>query len=239
MVRGDFLFQMYKLVIDLVEFSGREDDEGVASDFADIVTQMAQDYLHQETPLVFLFMVDSTEELAYHAISHLLSDFKDDVDAKVIVAGPSTTCSQKIHNQLVGVEKMHKDNKYVLFLDDDVRLHLGSIGALTAEMEKNPEPCSMGFATGGEIIFHMHSDDFKIDQHDVIEKKIDDVKKILQNGNIDAANEIVRGGKEHNRSYLVGRLIQKKEPKGNSTSRASSISDQYLSSLTENLSLKC
>lgn len=39
----------------------------------------------------------------------------------------------------VGVEKMHKDSKYVLFLDDDVRLHPGSIGALTAEMEKNPE----------------------------------------------------------------------------------------------------
>ncbi len=39
----------------------------------------------------------------------------------------------------VGVEKMHKDSKYVLFLDDDVRLHPGSIGALTAEMEKNPD----------------------------------------------------------------------------------------------------
>lgn len=34
---------------------------------------------------------------------------------------------------------MHKDSKYVLFLDDDVRLHPGSIGALTAEMEKTPE----------------------------------------------------------------------------------------------------
>lgn len=34
---------------------------------------------------------------------------------------------------------MHKDSEYVLFLDDDVRLHPGSIGALTAEMEKNPE----------------------------------------------------------------------------------------------------
>ena len=34
---------------------------------------------------------------------------------------------------------MHKDSKYVLFLDDDVRLHPGSIGALTAEMVKNPE----------------------------------------------------------------------------------------------------
>ncbi|KAL6984732.1 hypothetical protein U1Q18_018114 [Sarracenia purpurea var. burkii] len=74
---------------------------------------------------------------------------------------------------------MHKDSKYVLFLDDDVRLHPGSIGALTAEMEKNPEifiqtgypldlpsgslgsyciyeyhmPCSMGFATGGKTFF--------------------------------------------------------------------------------------
>lgn len=34
---------------------------------------------------------------------------------------------------------MHKDTKYVLFLDDDVRLHPGSIGALTTEMEKNPD----------------------------------------------------------------------------------------------------
>ncbi|XP_038700261.1 uncharacterized protein LOC119997376 isoform X2 [Tripterygium wilfordii] len=130
-------------------------------------------------PLEFLFMLESTEDPAYHAVSRLLSEFKDDIDAKIIVAGLSTTCSQKIHNQLVGVEKMHKESKYVLFLDDDVRLHPGSIGALTAEMEKNPEifiqtgypldlpsgslgsyciyeyhmPCSMGFATGGKTFF--------------------------------------------------------------------------------------
>ncbi|XP_056166958.1 uncharacterized protein LOC130138056 isoform X1 [Syzygium oleosum] len=130
-------------------------------------------------PLEFLFVVESTEDPAYHAASLLISEYKDDVEAKIIVAGLSTTCSQKIHNQLVGVEKMHKDTKYVLFLDDDVRLHPGSIGALTAEMEKRPEifiqtgypldlpsgslgsyciyeyhmPCSMGFATGGKTFF--------------------------------------------------------------------------------------
>lgn len=130
-------------------------------------------------PLEFLFVVESTEDPAYHAASLLISEYKDDVDAKIIVAGLSTTCSQKIHNQLLGVEKMHKDTKYVLFLDDDVRLHPGSIGALTAEMEKKPEifiqtgypldlpsgslgsyciyeyhmPCSMGFATGGKTFF--------------------------------------------------------------------------------------
>ncbi|KAL0346635.1 UNVERIFIED_CONTAM: hypothetical protein Scaly_1679500 [Sesamum calycinum] len=147
-------------------------------------------------PLEFLFVVESTEDPAYHAVSRLLKEFEDDVESKIVVAGLSTTCSQKIHNQLVGVEKMHKDTKYVLFLDDDVRLHPGSIGALTAEMEKNPDifiqtgypldlpsgslgsyciyeyhmPCSMGFATGGKTFFcgRMHDDDFRTDRHGVV-----------------------------------------------------------------------
>ncbi|GFS41260.1 nucleotide-diphospho-sugar transferases superfamily protein [Actinidia rufa] len=66
-------------------------------------------------PLEFLFVVESTEDPAYHAVNRLLADYK------------------------IGVDRMHKDTKYVLFLDDDVRLHPGSIGALTAEMEKNPD----------------------------------------------------------------------------------------------------
>ncbi|XP_020221804.1 uncharacterized protein LOC109804398 [Cajanus cajan] len=130
-------------------------------------------------PQEFLLVLESTEDPAYHHVSKLVSELENTVDAKIIVAGLSTTCSQKIHNQLVGVEKMHKDSKYVLFLDDDVRLHPGSIGALVREMEKNPEifiqtgypldlpsgslgsyciyeyhmPCSMGFATGGQTFF--------------------------------------------------------------------------------------
>ncbi|KAK7379968.1 hypothetical protein VNO78_32261 [Psophocarpus tetragonolobus] len=130
-------------------------------------------------PQEFLLVVESPEDPAYHAVSKLIEELEGSVDAKIIVAGLSTTCSQKIHNQLVGVEAMHKDSKYVLFLDDDVRLHPGSIGALIREMEKNPEifiqtgypldlpsgslgsyciyeyhmPCSMGFATGGQTFF--------------------------------------------------------------------------------------
>ncbi|GFY80846.1 nucleotide-diphospho-sugar transferases superfamily protein [Actinidia rufa] len=80
-------------------------------------------------PLEFHFVVESTEDPAYHAINRLLADYE------------------------IGVERMHKDSKYVLFLDDDVRLHPGSIGALTAEMEKNPE---------------MHADDFRNDRHGVV-----------------------------------------------------------------------
>ncbi|KAF2534367.1 hypothetical protein F2Q70_00029079 [Brassica cretica] len=66
-------------------------------------------------PLEFLFVLESTQDPAYHAVSRLLATHQ------------------------IGVEKMHIDTKYVLFLDDDVSLHPGTIGALTSEMEKNPE----------------------------------------------------------------------------------------------------
>lgn len=59
---------------------------------------------------------------------------------------------------------------------------------------------------------------------------------------MEAANKLVYGGKEHSRSYLVGRLIRKKEAKGKLATRAatekistSTISDQHLASLTEKI----
>lgn len=56
----------------------------------------------------------------------------------------------------VGVEKMNKDSKYVLFLDDDVRLHPGSIGALTKEMEKNPDVLISLFSSLLLLIYYLH-----------------------------------------------------------------------------------
>ncbi|KAG5024447.1 hypothetical protein JHK82_020347 [Glycine max] len=130
-------------------------------------------------PIEFLFVVESTEDPAYHAVSRLIAEFEDHVEAKVVVAGLSTTCSQKIHNQLVGVETMHKDSKYVLFLDDDVRLHPGSIGALTREMEKTPEifiqtgyPLDLPSGSLGSYCIYeyhmMHADDFRQDRYGVV-----------------------------------------------------------------------
>ncbi|KAH7440082.1 hypothetical protein KP509_04G090400 [Ceratopteris richardii] len=130
-------------------------------------------------PTEFLFVVESKDDPAFKAVSELLLDLQDQVNAKAIVAGFSTTCSQKIHNQLAGISAMHEETKYVLFLDDDVRLHPGTIGALVTCMEQNPKifiltgypfdipsgslgsycmfeyhmPCSMGFATGGRTFF--------------------------------------------------------------------------------------
>jgi len=47
---------------------------------------------------------------------------------------------------------MDKDSKYVLFLDDDVSLHPGSIGALAREMERNPEVCLKNLKFGSAAI---------------------------------------------------------------------------------------
>ncbi|KAA8534930.1 hypothetical protein F0562_029854 [Nyssa sinensis] len=129
-------------------------------------------------PLEFLFIVDSTEDPAYHAVTRLLSDFKDDVDAKIVVAGLSTTCSQKIHNQLVGVERMHKDSKwkktlrFLFKLDILLIYQSGSLGSYC--IYEYHMPCSMGFATGGKTFFlwggcmMMHADDFRNDRHGVV-----------------------------------------------------------------------
>ncbi|KAG6428645.1 hypothetical protein SASPL_112898 [Salvia splendens] len=130
-------------------------------------------------PVEFLFVVESVEDRAYLAVSQLLKSYQDHVDAKIVVAGHSTTCSQKIHNQLVGVENMHKESKYVLFLDDDVRLHPGSIGALTAEMIKNPDifiqtgyPLDLPSGSLGSYCIYeyhmMHADDFRTNRHNVV-----------------------------------------------------------------------
>ncbi|KAB2613024.1 hypothetical protein D8674_035340 [Pyrus ussuriensis x Pyrus communis] len=52
-------------------------------------------------PLEFLFIVESTKTPAYRAVSMVLSELKDEVDAKIVVAGISIARSQKIHNRLV------------------------------------------------------------------------------------------------------------------------------------------
>ncbi|XP_024527369.1 uncharacterized protein LOC9633534 [Selaginella moellendorffii] len=149
-------------------------------------------------PLEFIIVVESMKDPAYAAISKLIYELKDDVLAKVLVAGLSATCSQKIHNQLAGISAMHKESKYVLFLDDDVQLHPGTVGALVDKM--TPEifvltgypfdipsgslgsyciyeyhmPCSIGFATGGRTFFlwggcmMMHAEDFRQDRYNMV-----------------------------------------------------------------------
>ncbi|GAQ86905.1 Glucosylceramide Synthase (UDP-glucose-dependent) [Klebsormidium nitens] len=127
----------------------------------------------------YLFIVEDGADPACEAITSLIEELADDVTAHLVIAGWATTCSQKIHNQLAGVAAMSKSSKYVLFLDDDIQVHPGTVGQLVACMEKEPEvfmvtgypfdipdgsminycfmeyhlPLFIGFSTGGQTAF--------------------------------------------------------------------------------------
>ena len=58
---------------------------------------------------------------------------------RLVVAGSSKTCSQKIHSMLAGVGAASPASEFVLFLDDDIRLHRNTVGALVHSM-KTHEP---------------------------------------------------------------------------------------------------
>ncbi|KAL6518137.1 hypothetical protein OROMI_033838 [Orobanche minor] len=72
---------------------------------------------------------------------------------------------------------------------------------------------------------------------DVVEKKIEDAEKLLKEGTVEDANELVYGGKDHKHSFLVGRLNEKREPKKRPRARQipPTIPDQYVTSLTEKI----
>ncbi|KAL6558847.1 hypothetical protein OROMI_019197 [Orobanche minor] len=78
--------------------------------------------------------------------------------------------------------------------------------------------------------------EYKLPTDEVV-KKIENVEKLLKEGTVEEANEVVFGGKDHSRSFLVGRLIQKREPKKKFARPIAtiSISDKYVTSLTEKI----
>lgn len=53
---------------------------------------------------------------------------------RIVVAGSSETCSQKIHSMLAGFEAASEDCELVLFLDDDIRTHPCTVGALARNL---------------------------------------------------------------------------------------------------------
>eukprot|EP00850_Spirogloea_muscicola_P018846 SM000177S03179 [mRNA] locus=s177:35680:39904:- [translate_table: standard] len=129
--------------------------------------------------LQFLFVVESEDDVAHGAVLQLMSAAKGDIQFELIVAGHAVKSSQKIHNQLAGVSAMSASSKYVLFLDDDIRLHPGTICQLVDTMEADQKaflltgypfdlpaptlvsyctleyhlPLFIGFSTGGRTTF--------------------------------------------------------------------------------------
>lgn len=105
---------------------------------------LSQVNMQYSGPLEFLFVVESEADPAYGALTELLRS-EEWTGVSVLVAGQSTTCSQKIHNQLTGVAKANSAHKYLFFLDDDVQLHPTTLEDLVGTLEGDP---SLFMATG-------------------------------------------------------------------------------------------
>jgi hypothetical protein len=103
-------------------------------------------------PLEIILLVHSRSDAAYTAAQELLlaqgSTPRGRNSMRVCVTGLAETCSQKIHNLIVGVRSTSRDSKYVLCMDDDVRMHPIMLQDLVDSLEYDPTTPYM--ATGCE-----------------------------------------------------------------------------------------
>eukprot|EP00271_Cylindrocystis_brebissonii_P005047 TRINITY_DN16998_c0_g1_i1.p1 TRINITY_DN16998_c0_g1~~TRINITY_DN16998_c0_g1_i1.p1 ORF type:complete len:532 (-),score=41.96 TRINITY_DN16998_c0_g1_i1:239-1717(-) len=107
-------------------------DQGVANWRSQLVTLYGG-------PLEFLFCVESKEDPAYPAVQALAREMHGFANIRLVVAGLASHCSQQIHNQLAGARAASLVSKYILFLDDDIQCHPGTIGSLVRTMEARPD----------------------------------------------------------------------------------------------------
>lgn len=88
--------------------------------------------------LQFCFVVETLDDPAALLFQGLESE-KAGRMFQLVEAGASVTCSQKIFSMQAGVAACPGMSKYVLFLDDDIELHPGSIEELVNSMEQDSQ----------------------------------------------------------------------------------------------------
>ncbi len=78
-----------------------------------------------------------TADPALAVLEKLISCEYEAARTRIMVSGPSSVCSQKIHNLQRGILEASQDSKYVLCLDDDVQLHPGFLQTAVDRMESD------------------------------------------------------------------------------------------------------
>eukprot|EP00297_Palpitomonas_bilix_P005810 CAMPEP_0113882180 /NCGR_PEP_ID=MMETSP0780_2-20120614/8798_1 /TAXON_ID=652834 /ORGANISM="Palpitomonas bilix" /LENGTH=513 /DNA_ID=CAMNT_0000869139 /DNA_START=103 /DNA_END=1644 /DNA_ORIENTATION=+ /assembly_acc=CAM_ASM_000599 len=100
-----------------------------------------------------IFVVESEQDPAYEAVQQFRQELisrGNTTVVRIVVAGVSFHCSQKLHNMLFGVASASANSKYVLFMDDDAAFYPSTIETLVMELENNPTAL---LATGHPFAF--------------------------------------------------------------------------------------
>ncbi len=91
--------------------------KGADADFEDNLRRLfEQDHANYE----LTFIVESVDDAACPTIRRLISRYPT-LQARLVIAGEATDCGQKVHNLLVGTERLGADVKILAFVDADVR----------------------------------------------------------------------------------------------------------------------
>ncbi len=99
----------------------------------------SQDYEHYE----LVFIVESVDDPALPVIERLRAAFPDR-KARLLVAGRSQTCGQKVHNLRVATRNLAPQIEVLAFVDSDARPSRGWLRQLVARLDRS----NTGAATG-------------------------------------------------------------------------------------------
>jgi hypothetical protein len=85
-----------------------------------------------------IFVVESADDPAANIIKTLQGELEGKAVVKLVVAGNSVTCTQKIHNMLAGVDACSDSVQYVFFMDANSQMHPGTVAVLFNELDMDP-----------------------------------------------------------------------------------------------------
>nr|AID57154.1 ceramide glucosyltransferase 2 [Emiliania huxleyi] len=94
-----------------------------------------------------IFAVESEDDGAVQVVKELQEELAhlEGVTIKVAVAGPATTCSQKIANILAALRAVSPESRYIFCMDANCKLHPGTVHLMMNELEND---ASVFVATG-------------------------------------------------------------------------------------------
>lgn len=81
-----------------------------------------------------IFVVESEDDGAVEVLQGLQKELEGQASIRIVVAGLSKMCTQKIHNMVAGVEAASPSMEYVLFLDANGHMHAGTVGVMVEEL---------------------------------------------------------------------------------------------------------
>eukprot|EP00750_Incisomonas_marina_P009436 INCI16002.1.p1 GENE.INCI16002.1~~INCI16002.1.p1 ORF type:complete len:482 (+),score=43.72 INCI16002.1:258-1703(+) len=109
---------------------------------ADMMDNFRSQILHAyngRTENIYVFEDD--QDPGVEMVKKLQQQHQGKHDIRIVYAGLAKTCSQKIHNLLVGVDAAHPSSEYVYFLDISTRCINSTLSRLVGRLEASNGEC--------------------------------------------------------------------------------------------------